>query len=92
MKGLSNPLFSGHPLVGINPLLERDLLTKMGAHIHFAKTGISVTDQNGEALIVLTISLVDKNKLCYPATYIKRQSSLGASKIGSKIFPNHGQN
>lgn len=91
MKGLSNPLFSGHPSVGINPLLERDLLTKIGAHIHFAKTGISVTDQNGEVLIVLTISLVDKNKLFVPPCHLNKETVKPSPKWAPRYSPTMGK-
>jgi hypothetical protein len=41
------------------PLLGWDLLTKIGAHIHFEPDGIIVTDREGSLIHVLSLSLVD---------------------------------
>lgn len=43
------------------PLLGRDLLTKIGACIHFEPNGIEVTDSQGQLLPVLTVSLADEH-------------------------------
>jgi predicted aspartyl protease len=45
------------------PLLGRDLLTKVRAHIHFELDGIKVTDGQGQPLQVLTMSLEDEHHL-----------------------------
>jgi hypothetical protein len=45
------------------PLLGRDLLTKVRAHIHFELDGIKVTDGQGQPLQVLTMSLKDEHHL-----------------------------
>jgi predicted aspartyl protease len=45
------------------PLLGRDLLTKVRAHIHFEPDGIKVTDGQGQPLQVLTMSLEDEHRL-----------------------------
>ena len=39
------------------PLLGRDLLSKVGAQIHFSENGVSVTDNTGQALQILTLRL-----------------------------------
>ena len=48
------------------PLLGRDLLSKVGALIHFHDMGASVTGPNGTPLQVLTIKLEDEYKLLEP--------------------------
>jgi hypothetical protein len=45
------------------PLLGRDVLTKVGAHIHFRPNWVSVTDWEGKASHILTMALVDEHKL-----------------------------
>lgn len=45
------------------PLLGRDILTKVGAHIYFSPTWISVTDWEGKAIHILTMALVDDHNL-----------------------------
>lgn len=48
------------------PLLGRDLLTKLKAHIHFAATGPKVTGPEGHPLQVLTLALEDEYRLFDP--------------------------
>ena len=48
------------------PLLGRDLLTKVGAHIYFSKGQTQVTDQEGVPLQVLTAHLEDEHRLFEP--------------------------
>lgn len=48
------------------PPFKRDFLTKMRAYTHFDQTKISMTNQKGEALYLLTLSLVDEYKLFVP--------------------------
>lgn len=51
------------------PLLGRDLLSKVGAQIHFHKDGASVTGSGGQSLQVLTLNLEDEYWLHeYPQT------------------------
>ncbi|XP_062062402.1 uncharacterized protein LOC133770372 isoform X2 [Lepus europaeus] len=45
------------------PLLGRDLLSKVGAQIHFQKEGASVADPRGRLLQVLTLQLEDEHRL-----------------------------
>jgi hypothetical protein len=45
------------------PLLGRDLLTKIGAHIHFDPEGTQVTDREGQPVHVLTLYLEDEYRL-----------------------------
>lgn len=45
------------------PLLGRDLLSKVGAQIHFSENGVSVTDNTGQALQILTLRLEDEHRL-----------------------------
>jgi hypothetical protein len=45
------------------PLLGRDLLTKIGAHIHFDPERTQVTDQEGRPVHVLTLYLEDEYRL-----------------------------
>lgn len=45
------------------PLLGRDLLTKLRAHIHFEDSGVRITGPQGQPLHVLTLSLEDEYKL-----------------------------
>ena len=45
------------------PLLGRDLLTKMGAQIHFQPEGPKVTDSQNRPLSVLTVTLGDEYRL-----------------------------
>lgn len=45
------------------PLLERDLLTKMRAQIHFEKGGAKIAGPKGEPLHVMTLQLEDEYKL-----------------------------
>lgn len=50
------------------PLLGRDLLTKLKAHIHFATMGPQVTGPEGHPLQVLTLALEDEYRLFSPKT------------------------
>ena len=45
------------------PLLGRDLLTKMGAQIHFLLGETKIFDQEGRPIQVLTIQLEDEYQL-----------------------------
>lgn len=45
------------------PLLGRDLLSKVGAQIHFRKEGASIVDPRGCPLQVLTLQLEDEHRL-----------------------------
>lgn len=45
------------------PLLGRDLLSKVGAQIHFHKKGATITDSGGRPLQVLTLRLEDEHRL-----------------------------
>lgn len=45
------------------PLLGRDLLTKIGAQIHFSPEGVNVTDPAGRQVQVLTMQLEDEYRL-----------------------------
>jgi hypothetical protein len=45
------------------PLLRWDLLTKIGAHIHFKPDEIIVTDREGSPIHVLSLSLADEHRL-----------------------------
>ena len=45
------------------PLLGRDLLTKMGAQIHFLLGETKILDQSGRQIQVLTIQLEDEYRL-----------------------------
>ena len=45
------------------PLLGRDLLTKLGAQIHFSETGAQVLNRDGQPIQVLTVSLQDEHRL-----------------------------
>lgn len=45
------------------PLLGRDLLSKVGAHIHFHQKGATITGEGGQPLQVLTLRLEDKYRL-----------------------------
>ncbi|KAL4835790.1 hypothetical protein H8958_005192, partial [Nasalis larvatus] len=45
------------------PLLGRDLLTKMGAQIHFQSGGPKVTDSQKKPISILTITLEDEYRL-----------------------------
>ncbi|XP_029417610.1 uncharacterized protein LOC115069646 [Nannospalax galili] len=45
------------------PLLGRDLLTKLGAHIYFENKGAKVTDSKGTPIQVLTLKLEDEYRL-----------------------------
>lgn len=45
------------------PLLGRDILTKIGAHIYFNPEGPQVTDKRGDPIHVLTIHLEDEYRL-----------------------------
>lgn len=72
------------------PLLGRHLLTKMGAHIRFNQTGITETDLKGEALHVLTMSLIDEYKLFTrpPGSNIKWRLT---TKMAKQNSPGYGQ-
>lgn len=50
------------------PLMGRDLLTKVGAHIHFKENRVTVFDKNNEPIHVLTLNLVDEYKLVQEIT------------------------
>ena len=45
------------------PLLGRDLLTKLGAQIHFSEAGAQVLDREGQPIQILTVSLQDEHRL-----------------------------
>ncbi|XP_063461834.1 BTB/POZ domain-containing protein KCTD7 isoform X1 [Pan paniscus] len=45
------------------PLLGRDLLTKLGAQIHFSKRGAQVLGEDGRPIQILTVSLQDEYRL-----------------------------
>ena len=45
------------------PLLGRDLLTKIGAQIHFLPEGTQVKGRQGESIQVLTMKLEDEYQL-----------------------------
>uniref|UniRef100_A0A5F7ZV67 Uncharacterized protein n=1 Tax=Macaca mulatta TaxID=9544 RepID=A0A5F7ZV67_MACMU len=45
------------------PLLGRDLLTKMGAQIHFEPEGPKITDSQNRPISILTVTLEDENRL-----------------------------
>lgn len=45
------------------PVVEKRFANQDGVHTHFKQIGIPVTDQEGEALHVLTLSLVGEYKL-----------------------------
>ncbi|XP_077814878.1 uncharacterized protein LOC144333635 [Macaca mulatta] len=45
------------------PLLGRDLLTKLGAQIHFSETGAQVLNRDGQPIQILTVSLQDEHRL-----------------------------
>ncbi|XP_060002284.1 uncharacterized protein LOC132518300 [Lagenorhynchus albirostris] len=45
------------------PLLGRDLLSKVGAQIHFQPEGSTITDNKGRLLQILTMKLEDEYKL-----------------------------
>ena len=45
------------------PLLGRDLLTKLGAQIHFSEEGAQVLDRDGQPIQILTVSLQDEHRL-----------------------------
>ena len=45
------------------PLLGRDLLSKVGAHIHFHQKGATITGEGGQPLQVLTLRLEDEYRL-----------------------------
>ncbi|XP_029423566.1 uncharacterized protein LOC103741107 [Nannospalax galili] len=45
------------------PLLGRDLLTKLGAHIYFENKGAKITDSKGAPIQVLTLKLEDEYRL-----------------------------
>ncbi|XP_023060423.1 peptidyl-tRNA hydrolase 2, mitochondrial isoform X1 [Piliocolobus tephrosceles] len=45
------------------PLLGRDLLTKMGAQIHFEPEGPKVTDSQNRPISILTVTLEDEYRL-----------------------------
>lgn len=45
------------------PLLDRDLLSKVGEQIHFSENGASVTDNTGQTPQILTLRLEDKHRL-----------------------------
>lgn len=45
------------------PLLGRDLLTKVGAQIHFTPEGTTVKDKEGNPLQILTVKLEDEYRL-----------------------------
>ena len=48
------------------PLLGRDLLSKVNAQIHFDSGGISVTDELGQPIHVLSLALRDEYRLYSP--------------------------
>ena len=48
------------------PLLERDLLSKVNAQIHFDHGQVSVLDGTGHPLQVLSLALKDKYRLYLP--------------------------
>ena len=69
------------------PLLGRDLLTKMGAQIHFQPEGPKVTDSQGQPISVLTIQLEDEYRLhkLHPSqNRILTTGSTGVPKPGQK--------
>lgn len=45
------------------PLLGRDLLTKLGAQIHFSEEGAQVLNRDGQPIQILTVSLQDEHRL-----------------------------
>lgn len=45
------------------PLLGRDLLSKVGAHLHFEGDSVSVNNQSGAPVSILTLSLNDEHRL-----------------------------
>uniref|UniRef100_A0A5F8HKI4 Peptidase A2 domain-containing protein n=1 Tax=Monodelphis domestica TaxID=13616 RepID=A0A5F8HKI4_MONDO len=45
------------------PLIGQDLLHKIGAHIHFSRGTVSLTDDSGAPLTVLTLALQDEHLL-----------------------------
>lgn len=45
------------------PLLGRDLLPKIGAHIYFTPNGAHMTDQEGHPIQILTLQLEDEFRL-----------------------------
>ena len=45
------------------PLLGRDLLTKMGAQIHFEPEGPKITDSQNRPISILTVTLEDEYRL-----------------------------
>lgn len=49
------------------PLLGRDLLTKLRAHIHFEESGVQVTGPKGQPLHILTLDLEEEYRLHEPA-------------------------
>ena len=48
------------------PLLGKDLLTKVNAQIHFDPGGVSVTDELGQPIHVLSLALRDEYRLFVP--------------------------
>lgn len=45
------------------PLLDRDLLSKLGEQIHFSENRASVTDNTGQALQILSLRLENEHRL-----------------------------
>ena len=45
------------------PLLGRDLFTKVGAQITFNKDGVSIANQDGQTIQILTLLLEDEYRL-----------------------------
>lgn len=58
------------------PLLGRDLLTKLKAHIHFTAEGSQVTGPGGSPLHVLTLALEDEYRLYSPKMDLAQNSYL----------------
>ncbi|XP_006868773.1 PREDICTED: uncharacterized protein LOC102833547 [Chrysochloris asiatica] len=65
------------------PLLGRDLLTKVQAHIRFQPKGITITDGQGDPITVFTLSLADEHRLFENRTAIDK----GKIEAWIKDFP-----